>query len=149
MRSNSEAGIKNKKNLAGQVRLKLWFWGVNNPTVRKVGILQLGLIYFINVSSAGTREAAFTHAIMSAGITYSVTDACTQGNLTQCGCDTSLKNGQESAKGWKWGGCSVDIDFGTKFAERFMAARGHDRRIGLMNHHNSRAGREVSQAFQL
>ena len=45
---------------------------------------------------------------------------------------------------WKWGGCSADIDFGVRYARRFLDAReieGDSR--SLMNLHNNRAGRKV------
>jgi wnt family len=46
---------------------------------------------------------------------------------------------------WKWGGCSVDIDFGIRFARKFLDAReieGDAR--SEMNLHNNQAGRKVS-----
>lgn len=103
----------------------------------------LRLIFYLDFLLAGTREAAFTYAIISAGVTHRVTHACSLGNLSECHCDNSRK-GQKSQTGWKWGGCSVDIGFGEKLADRFMTQSGHDRVINLMNTHNSRAGREVS-----
>ncbi len=36
---------------------------------------------------AGTKEAAFLNAISSAGVTYAITQACSTGNLSSCGCD--------------------------------------------------------------
>lgn len=46
---------------------------------------------------------------------------------------------------FKWGGCSIDIDFGIKFARKFLDVReveGDAR--SLMNLHNNNAGRKVS-----
>lgn len=106
----------------------------------------LELIFYINVLSAGTREAAFTHAIMSAGVTHRITHACTLGNMSECNCDDRRK-GQKSPKGWTWGGCSADVGFGESFAQKFMTqSGGHDRLVGLINAHNSQTGREVSYA---
>jgi hypothetical protein len=45
---------------------------------------------------------------------------------------------------WKWGGCSVDINFGTKYTRKFLNVReveGDAR--SLMNLHNNRLGRKV------
>ncbi|XP_042879895.1 protein Wnt-7b-like isoform X1 [Penaeus japonicus] len=91
----------------------------------------------------GSREAAFTYAIMSAGVAYSVTASCARGNISTCGCD-DRKRGRYSASGWKWGGCSADIKYGIKFARKFVDAReveGDAR--ALMNLHNNKAGRRA------
>ncbi|KAF5297914.1 hypothetical protein FQA39_LY11899 [Lamprigera yunnana] len=96
------------------------------------------------VLSAGSREAAFTYAISSAGVSYAVTTACAKGNISSCGCAPGPKPRDSTPSGWKWGGCSVDIAFGTRFARKFLDAReleGDER--SLMNLHNNRAGRKV------
>ena len=92
----------------------------------------------------GSREAAYTYAISSAGVTYAITQACSQGNLTSCGCDRSKVEGRYSPRGWKWGGCSADIKYGLQFARIFVDAREieEDAR-SLMNLHNNRVGRKV------
>jgi len=41
------------------------------------------------MTGAGTREVAYTYAIRSAAVAYSVTQACSLGNLIGCGCDKS------------------------------------------------------------
>lgn len=49
-----------------------------------------------------------------------------------------------SSQSWKWGGCSVDIDFGIRFARKFLDVReieGDGR--SEMNLHNNQAGRKV------
>ena len=93
---------------------------------------------------SGTKEAAFMYAIRSAGVAYAITQACSQGNLTSCGCDKSKLEGF-SPNGWKWGGCSADVKYGLQFARVFVDAREieEDSRA-LMNLHNNRAGRKVS-----
>ncbi|XP_069682106.1 protein Wnt-7b isoform X2 [Periplaneta americana] len=100
---------------------------------------------FGHVVVVGSREAAFTYAISSAGVAYSVTAACSRGNISDCGCDPSHKARKELAPaGWKWGGCSADVGHGMKFARRFLDAReieGDAR--SLMNLHNNKAGRKA------
>ncbi|XP_045480362.1 protein Wnt-7b [Harmonia axyridis] len=106
--------------------------GIENPTS------------FGHVVIVGSREAAFTYAISSAGVAYAVTAACARGNITACGCAPGPKPREPTPSGWKWGGCSVDINFGMKFARKFMDAReleGDER--SLMNLHNNKAGRKA------
>ncbi|KAK4883769.1 hypothetical protein RN001_000040 [Aquatica leii] len=106
--------------------------GITNPTS------------FGHVITVGSREAAFTYAISSAGVSYAVTTACAKGNISSCGCAPGPKPKESTPSGWKWGGCSVDIAFGTRFARKFLDAReleGDER--SLMNLHNNRAGRKV------
>lgn len=103
----------------------------------------------------GSREAAFTYAISSAGAVHAITAACARGNISLCGCDSSHRRHlsyreqlDQHQQAWKWGGCSADINFGMKFARRFFDAReieGDAR--SLMNLHNNRAGRKVYLIF--
>ncbi|XP_039956644.1 protein Wnt-2 isoform X1 [Bactrocera tryoni] len=98
---------------------------------------------FGHVMFVGSREAAFTYAIASAGAAHSVTAACARGNISLCGCDMRHKPNSDS-QSWKWGGCSADINFGMKFARKFLDAREieGDART-LMNLHNNRVGRRL------
>lgn len=99
----------------------------------------------------GSREAAFTYAISSAGAVHAITAACARGNISLCGCDSSrrlqlpyAKQLEQHQQTFKWSGCSADINFGMKFARKFFDAReieGDAR--SLMNLHNNRAGRKV------
>lgn len=108
------------------------------------------IFYFIikkNLLPLGSREAAFTYAISSAGAvhaitgmqtqghncrnffpisyyTFSITASCARGNISLCGCDSMQKMAyHEQNQAWKWGGCSADINFGMKFARKFLDAR--------------------------
>ena len=99
---------------------------------------------------AGTKETAFIYAILSAGVVHSVTQACSAGNLTDCSCDMS-RYGEADVEGWKWGGCSDNVNYGLWFAKNFVDApetmRHEDSRNirNLMNLHNNEVGRRVSR----
>lgn len=93
---------------------------------------------------AGSREAAFTYAITAAGVAHAVTAACSQGNLSNCGCDREKQGYYKQAEGWKWGGCSADVRYGIDFSRRFVDAREIKKNARrLMNLHNNEAGRKV------
>lgn len=111
----------------------------------------------------GTKETAFIYSITSAGVAHAITETCSAGNLTDCSCDTSHK-GKLEQEGWKWGGCSDNIDYGIWFAETFVDAQdrvkvaaaaaevtsssasapGTTKDVrALMNLHNNEVGRKV------
>ena len=93
---------------------------------------------------AGSREAAFTSAMIAAGVAHAITAACTQGNLSDCGCDKEKQGQYHRDEGWKWGGCSADIRYGIGFAKVFVDAREIKQNARtLMNLHNNEAGRKV------
>ncbi|GFX17126.1 protein Wnt-16 [Trichonephila clavipes] len=96
-----------------------------------------------------SRETAFIYAITSAGATHAVTQACSAGNLTDCSCDAS-RQGQSTAEGWKWGGCSDNVRYGMMFARQFVdAPERADRKRSLrtlMNLHNNNVGRLARSA---
>lgn len=99
----------------------------------------------------GTREMAYTQAIISAGVVYTVTRACSMGNLSECNCDKKLTGTEKKKhyKGWSWGGCSVDLSFGLDLSSRFVNAREEKHNaFWLMNRHNSRAGRQVGDLIR-
>ncbi|XP_012224358.1 protein Wnt-2 isoform X1 [Linepithema humile] len=104
---------------------------------------------FGHVVVVGSREAAFTYAISSAGVTYAVTAACSRGNITACGCEPAVRTRKDSPPiGWEWGGCSADVTYGMRFARRFLDVReieGDAR--SLMNLHNNKAGRKIVKAL--
>ncbi|XP_068442828.1 protein Wnt-16 [Clinocottus analis] len=106
--------------------------------------------------TSGTKETAFIHAMMAAGLVHAVTRSCSQGNVTECGCDTRLQGGGSPAEGWHWGGCSDHIRYGIWFSRKFIdnavtntttAGGGLSLSSGLalssMNRHNSEAGRQA------
>ncbi|XP_076820358.1 protein Wnt-2b-A-like [Clavelina lepadiformis] len=99
---------------------------------------------FGKVMQRGSREAAFVHAITSAGVTYAVTQACSLGVLPDCSCDRK-KVGKGPDGSFEWGGCSDDVKYGMEFAQNFIDAveiGRHDARAN-MNRHNNRAGRRA------
>lgn len=100
----------------------------------------------LSLFSSGSREAAFTYAITAAGVAHAVTAACSQGNLSQCGCDREKQGYHDQEEGWKWGGCSADVKYGVEFSRRFVDAREIKKNARrLMNLHNNEAGRKVMQ----
>lgn len=102
------------------------------------------IFYFL-----GTRETAFIYSILSAGVVHSVTKACTAGNLTACTCDVSVREGEHSVEGWKWGGCSDNVKYGIQFSRQFVDAEEAIRNEksanirNRMNLHNNEVGRKV------
>ncbi|XP_058788878.1 protein Wnt-1-like [Phymastichus coffea] len=108
---------------------------------------------FGGVMLVNSREAAFVHAISAAGVAYSVTRACSRGELTECSCDNRIRTRQHSTN-WQWGGCSEDIHFGEKFSREWSEAgeepikegeiQGPEGLAGLlMRRHDSEAGRRA------
>ena len=51
-----------------------------------------------------SRERAYIHAVSAAGVAYSITRACSRGQIAECGCDQRILS--RKAKRWEWGGCS-------------------------------------------
>ncbi|XP_035677576.1 protein Wnt-7b-like isoform X1 [Branchiostoma floridae] len=91
----------------------------------------------------GSKEAAFTYAISSAALVHAIVTACSQGNISDCGCDRT-KEGDLNDEGWKWGGCSADVKYGLRFCKKFVDAREVEQNArALMNLHNNEAGRKV------
>uniref|UniRef100_A0A8D2LHE1 Protein Wnt n=1 Tax=Varanus komodoensis TaxID=61221 RepID=A0A8D2LHE1_VARKO len=88
-----------------------------------------------------TRETSFVHAISSAGVMYTLTRNCSMGDFENCGCDAS-RNGRAGGKGWIWGGCTDNVEFGERISKHFVDAMetGKDIRA-LINLHNNEAGR--------
>lgn len=96
------------------------------------------------LSVAGSKEAAFTYAIIAAGVAHAVTTACTQGSLSGCSCDKEKQGFYNQEEGWKWGGCSADVRYGLEFSKAFVDAREIKQNARtLMNLHNNEVGRKV------
>ncbi|XP_032871452.1 protein Wnt-6 [Amblyraja radiata] len=110
------------------------------------------------------RETAFVHAITSAGVAYAVTQACSTGELLQCGCENELGRpppppppAQAQAPGsgrdpnpWQWGGCGDDAEFGYAKSRQFMDARkrkGQSDIKSLIDLHNNEAGRLMIENY--
>lgn len=73
-----------------------------------VRILLFQQIYW----SSESRETAFIHAINAAALAWSVTRACSKGDLAECSCDNSIRRKQRK---WQWGGCSEVISNHERF----------------------------------
>lgn len=112
-----------------------------------------GTIGLYPIVPQGTREAAFVHAISSAGVAHAITRRCSSGELDDCGCDRSVRG--VTQHGFQWSGCSDNIAYGVSLSKRFVDAR--DRKLvkrkkksgrrvssrALMNLHNNEAGRRL------
>ena len=125
--------------------------------------LFLKTILTITIILAGYKETAFAYAISAAGVTHQVSKACSMGKLKSCGCDMSVLHGHHGHHGHKhghpghnqagptavgqtfeWGGCSHNVDFGERYAKRFLDYKEEARDIhSQINLHNNRAGRLV------
>lgn len=135
--------------ILARISAEFWFRHLSNKIAQLKSSHWLFSVYFHLF--AGSREAAFTYAISSAGAVHAITAACARGNISLCGCDSShrlqlpyAKQLEQHQQTFKWSGCSADINFGMKFARKFFDAReieGDAR--SLMNLHNNRAGRKV------
>uniref|UniRef100_A0A673BPQ2 Protein Wnt n=1 Tax=Sphaeramia orbicularis TaxID=375764 RepID=A0A673BPQ2_9TELE len=95
---------------------------------------------------SATRETSFVHAISAAGVMYTLTKNCSMGDFDNCGCDDS-RIGRSGGRGWIWGGCSDNVEFGEKISKQFVDALedGHDSRAAV-NLHNNEAGRLAIKA---
>ncbi|XP_024244605.1 protein Wnt-6-like [Oncorhynchus nerka] len=111
--------------------------------------------YFGKILQQDIRETAFVYAITAAGVTHAVTQACSMGELLQCGCEAtrsrapprpasfSTTTSVEGVK-WEWGGCGDDVEFGYEKSKQFMDAKrkkGKSDIRTLIDLHNNEAGR--------
>uniref|UniRef100_A0AC35EW13 Protein Wnt n=1 Tax=Panagrolaimus sp. PS1159 TaxID=55785 RepID=A0AC35EW13_9BILA len=107
------------------------------------------------IHKLGTKEAAFTYAILSAGVTHEIGRRCRLGMLKSCGCSDTSKIPKDVAPDgvkddWQWGGCGDNVDYGIKFSKNFIDVREketmkrsetHGR--SLMNRWNNEVGRKI------
>ena len=87
-----------------------------NEDTRVLNQLISGYKMLIFNTILGTREAAFVHAISSAGVAHAITLRCSSGALDDCGCDHSVKG--RTAEGFQWSGCSHNIAYGVSLSKR-------------------------------
>ncbi|CAJ0574524.1 unnamed protein product, partial [Mesorhabditis spiculigera] len=98
----------------------------------------------------GTREAAFTYAILSAGVAHEIGRRCKKGELSSCGCSSDTKP-KEMADDFSWGGCGDNVEYGSRFSRDFIdvrekeesVKRSNDNGRSLMNRKNNEAGRKL------
>ena len=81
------------------------------------------------------REMAFVAAVLSAGVTQTISRNCSAGSLDSCGCERDGPVRPTTAS-WKWAGCSDNLVVGTAVGRQFL-----DRTAGLPALHNHEAGR--------
>jgi wingless-type MMTV integration site family protein 5 len=65
------------------------------------------------LSVAASRETAFVHAITAAGVVYSVSRSCRDGQLSSCGCSRTSRP-RDLNRDWIWGGCGDNLEYGYK-----------------------------------
>lgn len=105
-------------------------------------------------SPVDIRETAFVYAITAAGVSHAITQACSMGELLQCGCELTrsrappLPTAGPGTEGtaWEWGGCGDDVQFGYEKSQQFMDAKskkGKNDIRALIDLHNNEAGRLV------
>lgn len=97
------------------------------------------------------KEAAYLHAVTSAGLVHAVTRGCSLGNLTECSCDVAKQGESRDSNGrFLWGGCSDNVKYGIKFSRDFLdkyekhmfQTDKQTRRLVAI--HNQEVGRDVS-----
>lgn len=97
---------------------------------------------FNRLPESGLREASFVYALSSAALTYTITNACSEGKLTGCSCDESKK--RHVTGGYQWSGCSDNIAYGMAIAENFLDPRVKNRlNLLMVNLHNFETGRKI------
>ncbi|NXV73013.1 WNT6 protein, partial [Atlantisia rogersi] len=104
------------------------------------------------------RETAFVYAITAAGVSHAITQACSMGELLQCGCELTRSRAPPSptagpgteGTAWEWGGCGDDVQFGYEKSQQFMDAKskkGKNDIRALIDLHNNEAGRLAVRSY--
>ncbi|XP_077294010.1 protein Wnt-5b-like [Arctopsyche grandis] len=123
-----------------QFKNRRWNCTANNDTT-----------VFGPLTKIGSRESAFTHAVLAAGASLWVARACRDGRLSSCGCSRAPRP-RDLHRDWLWGGCGDNLEYGYKFSESFVDSREREIRSkkgskryarALMNRHNNEAGRRA------
>uniref|UniRef100_A0A915K0P0 Protein Wnt n=1 Tax=Romanomermis culicivorax TaxID=13658 RepID=A0A915K0P0_ROMCU len=100
-----------------------------------------------SISFTDSREKAYVHAISAAGVAFSITRACSRGELPSCSCDKNVHRRTKNKGQWEWGGCSEDLAYGERLSKDFIdsneMSKSHDPSAKLMNLHNNEAGRRT------
>ena len=92
---------------------------------------------------SATRHTAVIHAISAAAITDEITHQCRHNVTPGCNCSTKpTRYNRHEVVTW---GCSDNIEFGEKVAQRFTdRLETGPRALMLVNLHNNQVGREVT-----
>ncbi|GMT24193.1 hypothetical protein PFISCL1PPCAC_15490, partial [Pristionchus fissidentatus] len=116
-------------------------WNCSTPT----SSTHLGPIH-----KKATKEAAFTYAILSAGVAHEIGRRCKQGGLPSCGCSEEGRPGSIK-EDWAWTGCGDNVDYGYRFSKDFIdvrekeydGKRSSEDGKSLVNRRNNEAGRKL------
>uniref|UniRef100_A0AC35U7E9 Protein Wnt n=1 Tax=Rhabditophanes sp. KR3021 TaxID=114890 RepID=A0AC35U7E9_9BILA len=104
-----------------------------------------------SLNKAGTREAAFTHAILAAAVTYEIGKRCKLGVFESCGC-ANIPKPAGLKEDWSWAGCGDNVDYGYRFSKDFIDVRekeqgmikdSEEKGVSLMNRWNNDVGRRI------
>jgi wingless-type MMTV integration site family protein 5 len=60
-----------------------------------------------------SKESAFAHSILSAGVVHSVSRGCKEGQINSCGCSVAERPDGLNQE-WMWGGCGDNVHYGYK-----------------------------------
>ena len=115
-----------------QFKSRRWNCSISNDKKRIFGKLP----------ESGLREASFIYALSSAALTYTITNACSEGKIMGCSCDETKKG--ISSDGNRWSGCSDNIAYGMGVSEIFLEPQvKHRYKLTHLNMHNYETGRQI------